>query len=172
VNLSHYTAEPLLAVRSMPQPGTQPGWGAQPKPHGLWLSVDGEDDWAAWCESEHFACGDKYHYRIYLARPESVLRIDTALDLRVFTERYGSDMPYPYRKGNYIDWPRVAQEHAGIVIAPYQWSCRLADDTFWYYSWDCASGCIWDADIIDRVELVGRKLITPRNYELPQEDKS
>lgn len=32
--------------------------------------------------------------------------------------------------------------------APYQWECRLDRDTFWYYSWDCASACIWNLQAV------------------------
>jgi hypothetical protein len=41
-----------------------------------------------------------------------------------------------------IDWERLAKEYDGVEIAPYQWQRRLSDQR-WYYSWDCASGCIW-----------------------------
>jgi hypothetical protein len=26
----------------------------------------------------------------------------------------------------------------------------------WYYGWDCASGCIWDTSVIERVTLEPR----------------
>ena len=40
----------------------------------------------------------------------------------------------------------------GIIIAPYQWYCRMTVD--WYYTWDCASGCIWNLDAIESVNAV------------------
>jgi hypothetical protein len=49
-----------------------------------------------------------------------------------------------------IDWVRVAAEYAGILIAPYQRPVR--HEIMWYYTWDCASACIWDTSIIERVE--------------------
>jgi hypothetical protein len=48
-----------------------------------------------------------------------------------------------------IDWQRVAEQHQGIIITPYQWECRYSID--WYYIWDCASGCIWDPDAIESI---------------------
>jgi hypothetical protein len=163
-NLSHYSSKPIESVRSTIQTGThkQEGLRAQEKPYGLWLSVDGDDDWASWCHDEGFACGDKYHYRIHLARPQSILWISDALELHVFSECYEKRVDlsgYNAGKHRYIDWPAVAKNHTGIVIAPYQWSCSMLEDMFWYYSWDCASGCVWDADVIDRVELLGKKQI-------------
>ncbi len=43
---------------------------------------------------------------------------------------------------------QVAKLYQGIIIAPYCYSIRLDNDCFWYYPWDCASGCIWDATAI------------------------
>lgn len=158
MNLSHYTKEPLIEIRSTEQPGTVEGCGSQPKPFGLWLSVDGEDDWAAWCRSEDFnLAGLGRRYRIYLKPDANILQLQSSADIFSFTEKY--DKPVDYgrhlgsRVGNYIDWERLAQEYQGIVIAPYQWECRLHMQSNWYYSWDCASGCVWDANAIDRFEL-------------------
>ncbi len=47
-----------------------------------------------------------------------------------------------------LEWDKVKDKYQGIIIAPYQWECRLALETCWYYGWDCASGCIWDLDCI------------------------
>lgn len=49
----------------------------------------------------------------------------------------------------YIDWASVCRAYQGIVISPYFWSRRMGP--MWYYSWDCASGVIWDADAIESV---------------------
>ena len=29
---------------------------------------------------------------------------------------------------------------------------RLDMETRWYYGWDCASGCVWDASAVQSVE--------------------
>ena len=39
-------------------------------------------------------------------------------------------------------------DYQGIIIAPYLWTRRHHESTGWYYSWDCASGVIWDARAI------------------------
>jgi len=52
---------------------------------------------------------------------------------------------------DFIDWKKVAKEYNGIEIWPYQWKCGHDPKCFWYYSWDCASGCIWNARIIEKV---------------------
>lgn len=154
--LSHFSKKPLGTIKSKEQPGEQPGWASQHKPFGLWVSVDGEDDWAAWCEAESFGIGH-LRYRIDLRDPGALLWITDELELLAFTERY--DKPHSFsnghrsRKGEYIDWVRVAQDWPGMVIAPYIWSCRLRDGTGWYYGWDCASGCIWNASMIASTTL-------------------
>lgn len=52
-----------------------------------------------------------------------------------------------------FDWIDVASRYSGIEIAPYQWKRRIHPSTFWYYTWDCASGCIWDLSAIKKFEV-------------------
>ncbi len=156
--LLHYSAEPLTAVRSVAQ--GEPS-GRYDKPAGLWLSVEGDDDWRQWCEAESF--GDpasQLCYEIVLAPDANVFRIETAGALLAFTREYGCD-PYmgpmagrTQMFGRGIQWPRVAEKHAGIIIAPYQWSLRLDPRAHWYYSWDCASGCVWNAEAVAEIRPV------------------
>lgn len=51
-----------------------------------------------------------------------------------------------------IDWGRVAEKYGGIEIAPgLPWRFRTRSK--WYYTWDCASGVIWDVNAITGIEL-------------------
>lgn len=149
LSLSHFSSAPLGEIRS-----TEQGWkddyrSCYDKPKGFWLSVDGEHDWRSWCSSEMPSWLEgKTRYRIHVADWSRLLVLTDALDLDCFTERYGRDTPR-YNQ-TYIDWPAVAEIHSGIVIAPYCWSRRMHHS--WYYGWDCASGCIWNAEAIARVE--------------------
>jgi len=147
--LIHYSAKPLLAVQSAKQgPPTD-------KPNGLWVPVEGTDDWKAWCESESFsldrmACA----HELFLITEASVLRICTARQLDAFTSRYRYREEPMFRRHRLqpsIDWSQVAARYEGIIIAPYLWERRLDDRTFWYYSWDCASGCIWNAGAVRNI---------------------
>lgn len=155
--LSHFTKKPLGRLTSKKQPGEESGWGSQHKPYGLWVSVDGPDDWEAWCKGESFGIGTM-RYRIDLRDPGALLWINGEAELLAFTKTY--DKPHAFsdghrsRHGSYIDWPRLARDWPGIVIAPYVWSCRLRDGTSWYYGWDCASGCIWDRRMIASATLL------------------
>lgn len=130
------------------------------KPRGLWVSVEGNGDgWSDWCRDEQFGGeGLAFEHEVVLAEDAHLLWLSTAEHLDAFTVEYGTPM-YPAEptiRHRGIDWPGVAKVYQGIVIAPYLWERRLDPDTFWYYGWDCASGCIWDLTAIARLELFDR----------------
>lgn len=113
------------------------------KPDGLWFAVD--DDWQRWCETDW---PDRWHNAdrhveldINLDR---VLVLDTVDKVIDFHLHYFAGYGDRYR----LPWADVTADYAGIIIAPYQWSLRLDHEVDWYYTWDCASGCIWDLSAI------------------------
>lgn len=115
------------------------------KPRGLWLSVDG--DWERWCEDEgmgHWVEGEETEFVI--TEPGRVLTLTTVEDILTFTDSFVADRDQ-YR----LPWGALVEHWAGIMIAPYQWELRLDRRTNWYYSWDCASACIWDLSVIEVV---------------------
>lgn len=145
---SHFSAKPVTLRRERVY--TQK---THPKPRGLWLSVDGRQSWDEWCQSEDWGIDWLAHrHSVSLKKNNRVLFLRTPEAIREFTDQYWHDDPlrrtYAHHRWE-IDWPRVAQESSGIVIAPYQWSCRLESEFSWYYGWDCASGCIWDLNDIE-----------------------
>jgi hypothetical protein len=130
------------------------------KPQGLWVSVEGEDDWLSWCKGEHWNLSAfKYAHEIVLEPFASILRLKTAKELREFSKEFEAAMPYDSIHKT-IDWKRIREGWQGIIIAPYVWECRLDLDTFWYYGWDCASGAIWDKDAVAEI-----RKIEPPNLE-------
>jgi len=144
----HFANAPIIAVRSTEQAD---GMFPHGKPKGLWVSDENaENSWSAWCRAEGFRETDKQIAHLVTVSPTAnVLRISNAAGLSLFTERYSVDGKY----GPAIDWALVATEFAGLLITPYIWECRLARSTEWYYGWDCASGCIWDATAVESVAL-------------------
>lgn len=146
--LSHYSIDRVTSVRDG-DPHTERG---AYKPTGFWLSVDGEDDWREWCERNDFLPRvPVLRHRVTLKPDARVLHIDSAGGLLDFSSRFRS-------QGHRYDgilWPTVALQYDGVIVAPYQWSLRMADETHWYYGWDCASGVIWKARAIASVEVVG-----------------
>lgn len=148
MNLSHYSPHPITELRAVieqiPLERTFV-W----KPRGLWVSVDGEYDWKEWCEGNGWHKPQPVHHRVILREIDSLLHLKDPVEILSFQDQYGfSDGITSYPA---IDWARVAQDYPGIIIAPYQWSLRM--DLMWYYGWDCASGCIWDTSIIERLEI-------------------
>ena len=149
--LFHYSAEPLAEVRPVIQ-DHPPHLSFAYKPRGLWLSVEGE--WEEWCRGNEFGLDRlKIKHAVIVAEPQRMLWLKTPDDILAFQKTFAKSdgiTSYPA-----IDWVAVAEQHTGLLIAPYQWSCRLS--VMWYYCWDCASGCIWDTSIIESCAPVDRK---------------
>ena len=120
----------------------------QMKPVGLWLSVGRA--WQRWCEAEDFHLEDLRRLHYVWVRRDGLLILRSERDIDRFTREYlDAAATSEYRS---IDWGKVAARYTGIVIAPYCWKRRMAHHTSWYYTWDCASACVWDLSIIDNIQ--------------------
>jgi hypothetical protein len=122
------------------------------KPLGLWYATDWE--WLEWVRSEQPDWERPHHFDIEID-PAKVLILARPKDIIRFTDEYGVIRDYGYtqphgfsRSCDHIDWPSVARSYSGIEISPYQHSLRLDFFAAWYYTWDIASGCIWNPDAI------------------------
>ena len=132
------------------------------KPEGLWYECqDGSSEtWKEFCEFGLTAGYSKYDstYNVVLNDYE-ILFIPDEYHFEKFYKMYSVPHPAdPDGKKGYdkqIDWPRVAKDYAGIEICPYLSSKRNDDDSFWYYGWDVASGCIWDASGVKELVKAG-----------------
>ncbi len=143
MRLIHYSKIPLLKVESRPH--EQHGAGAYKTP-GLWVSVEGDDDWVAWCRSEQWSLTSFAHAaEIILHQQAAIKYLSSAKDIDLFTEEFRDDAR---PVSGTVDWLAIRQNWQGLVIAPYCWERRLTNHTNWYYGWDCASGVIWDANAI------------------------
>jgi len=159
MKLSHFSKEPALTPYSQPQSG----WRGD-KPEGLWVSVDGEDDWPSFCHKEGL---DDWgtatvRHRIELTSDSRVLLLSCVDDVLAFSEQWSSATD-AFR----VNWAGVASIYQGVIIAPSQWCLRFSARVRWYYGWDCASGCIWDADAIGRVSPID----APWRDLVPAEDR-
>ncbi len=155
MRLLHYSSKPLGTLMAQEQDEGVRTYG---KPRGLWVSVEGEDDWRSWCIVEDYYWHRLTHvHEIRLALDAHVLIVSGEKELDAFHDSFGAadqrDDPEAFLFQG-IDWRRVAALYQGIVIAPYVWSRRLSLPVHWYYTWDCASGCIWDPAAISSAKLV------------------
>lgn len=147
--LLHYSKKPLGKLRSLTKKDQRKFEGGVYKPSGLWISVEGENDWRAWCEAENFgidrlACVTE----IVLREDANIVRLKNAFDIDRFHEQYRFSEDESWRR-EYIQWADVAASFDGIIIAPYCWGRRFEGRASgWYYGWDCASGCIWNVRAI------------------------
>ena len=150
-----------LASRNQKPRVDESGYASEyEKPKGFWITDDTEDSWQAWCLSERFNLESLTHKHEVDLEEDRILILRSAYDVEMFASQYAFEhwwgpegQPRKYRN-RCIDWPEVASCYAGIIITPYQWSLRMANGFSWYYGWDCASGCIWDATAIKDVRLV------------------
>jgi hypothetical protein len=132
------------------------------KPDGLWYECqDGSSEsWETFCAWNLTDGANRYDssYNVVLNDYE-ILFIPDEYHFEKFYQMYS--VPHPAdpdgTKGydKQIDWPKVAEHYAGIEICPYLSSKRNDDDSFWYYGWDVASGCIWDPSGIKELIRAG-----------------
>jgi hypothetical protein len=147
VTLTHYSARPLTLDRDRAYVQS----AGNMKPAGLWLSVDGDDDWPTWCRGEEFRIESLTHLTQFRLVPDArVLWLSMPDEVVEFHGKYAGELT---REFLWIDWPRVAADWDGLVIAPYQWSLRFDPRVPWYYGWDCASGCVWNPAVLTVEDL-------------------
>lgn len=159
MKLIHYSNEYLSAVHDTEQ---EPAHIPASKPIGLWVSVEGADDWREWCEAESFRLDRLTHStEVILHDDANVLRVVGYTALRLFHNKYRCDPKDgepEFLASMGIRWNDVASEYDGIIIAPYIWSLRIDGDVLWYHSWDCASGCIRRARAVKELRPIIREL--------------
>lgn len=164
LTLSHYSPTIVKKVYPSIDPG-DPDKSIIGKPSGFWLSVDGPDDWPNWCfcndfNYEHLRQG--YKHRVILRPDVKILYILDAQEFWAFSENFRKNSLFGrqrYELGiNLIDWGLVAESYEGIMIPYYFGELRFEDYAAWYTTWDCACGCIWDAEAIEDIHLVPNDL--------------
>jgi len=150
LRLIHYSKTPLLKAQSRKHSDERCGAYKTP---GLWFSVEGEDDWIAWCKGERFALESFVCATEIVLKPDhNVHQLKNAAEIDRFTREF-TPLNAP-EWDHSLDWPAVRKRWRGLIIAPYCWARRLERHTSWYYGWDCASGVIWDADAIAELRAV------------------
>lgn len=137
------------------------------KPRGFWVTIPGDDDWLQWSIENSFHIERlRYRHNVTLKPEANILYLTTVKEILDFHEQYKKSLSPVHNRLLYIDWPTVTAQYDGIIIAPYQWSLRLDLDLIWYNTWDVASGCIWNTDMIDTITPTLLELEELRPLEL------
>jgi hypothetical protein len=147
------------------------------KPNGLWYSCG--SSWIEWCGAEEFQINPYVHeIRLDMSRIRVITSVPEFDEFssqfgmgyweyhkKLFGSEYNKYLPDAIKqiediygfagKPDYIDWWQVTDLYAGIEICPYLWERRL-EGGLWYYGWDCASGCVWDASAVADVKLIAK----------------
>jgi hypothetical protein len=145
--LLHYSQKPFKLKKQTYEQERNWQLSSHIKPNGLWVSVKGEHDWEAFCRGENFSVERLKNETPIIIKPDAnILWVHGTKEFDAFAEKYGLDARYG---GRCINWPKVAEDYDGIIIAPYIWERRLHESSSWYYGWDCASGCIWNLEAIE-----------------------
>ena len=99
----------------------------------------------------------RYEHEVKLDPRANILYVTTPDELDEFSQEYAADTKInkalPGIRVYDIDWPRLYELYDGIIISPYLYERRLGD-TVWYYGWDCASGCIWNVEVIKSIGVL------------------
>lgn len=149
--LAHYSAEIVKKVRSANQ-----DWFPNEKPNGFWISVEDELSWPRFISNDrHTATLGKRNKRfkhkhiVTFSPSANILWLETPKDL-FNLEEFGKLKDDSIA---YIYWRILAKQFDGILISPYQYQCRCDKRCWWYNTWDCASGCIWNSKAVQSISL-------------------
>jgi len=148
----NYSDRPLVEMPSFQQFQLE---ARGSKPNGIWLSVveeNGRDSWKDYCERTNHPL-KPYRTEVIISKEARILHLATAKEIDQITNRYGyfrecreHEKSNPDYTRSSIHWDQVAQQYAGIIITPYCEERHRLD--LWYFTWDCASGCMWSKDAI------------------------
>lgn len=141
------------------------------KPTGLWYGLG--DSWINYCLNEVSGWICPYIYEVIL-HEDQLLKVSNVSEFEEFEDEYHGipdhfkliadrmpefDLTYGSRTVgrrirrmfDHIDFKKLAKTHGAVEIAPYIWNKRL--ESMWYYTWDCASGCVWKRKAIKELRL-------------------
>jgi len=123
------------------------------KPIGLWYSVG--SSWIDWCIGNEYNGIGNYIYEVHINMKSNMLLIDTKDKIFEFSNNYKrTDGFYKELSTSHIEWARVMNNYDGIEINPYYEDMRLSYNLLWYYGWDVPSGCIWNKEAKNKINLI------------------
>lgn len=128
------------------------------KSDGLWFSVGGRRLESALRGARKDrqsgpSIALKYQTEISFVENAGILWIENASRIDCITAKYAEVRDDGKQS---IKWRCVAEEFAGIIIAPLCAERCDYEQTRWYACWECSSGCVWRAGAI--------QTLRPLNY--------
>jgi hypothetical protein len=75
----------------------------------------------------------------------NILRVENAAALDALTAKYAQARNDGKQS---IDWCRIAEQFAGIIISPLCVERCNYEPTRWYECWEVACGCVWQAKAV------------------------
>lgn len=131
------TQKPLGDIRPSNPVGEANAVG---KPNGFWFAVGSE--WIDWTATEMPKWKGDNLYSVEVDESQCIV-IEDELGLREFHRQYSTS-------DGMIDWAKVGKDAKGIIFKKYFPQARMKYR--WYYTWDVASGCVWDTTALKGVE--------------------
>jgi hypothetical protein len=158
----NYSNRTLTAVPTFCQNGGDSRWA---KPIGLWFSVvdeNGNDSWKVTCRAKSIDLKPQPHAtEIIFKHDARILWLSNAVAIDRLTTEHGffpeyheSQSENPNYTRSAIRWDRVAEQYDGVIAAPH--CAARHQEQHWYFTWDCASGCIWNLDPVAAEGLIPR----------------
>lgn len=147
----HRTKADSLIFEDKTHDNMNPFFKAGFKPFGLWYGFG--KSWINWVRAEMPEWEEEFFQNTF----ELDLNIEKILTINKdnilsFTEEYrDKDEIRKAIFGLCVDWGRVAEDYHGIESPKYLSDYRLDNRTHWYYSWDCASGCVWNKKAVKSI---------------------
>jgi hypothetical protein len=115
------------------------------KPDGIWFSVGDGTDWRA-LVSRRWSLDDiEYWTEMIFSETANILRVENAAALDALTAKYAQARNDGKQS---IDWCRIAEQFAGIIISPLCVERCNYEPTRWYECWEVACGCVWQAKAV------------------------
>lgn len=137
------------------------------KPKGLWYGHN--DSWIEWCSYEMPHWLHPYIYEIIID-DDQVYKITNVKEFEAFEEEFAgipievgalfelelASLNLDILSNYYIDYAKLSEKYGGIEIIPYLYEKRYHRNSFWYYGWDVASGCVFKKSAIKEVRFLAK----------------
>ena len=165
--LKHYCADPIKELKPIEEAWpvkyhlqkTQGYKFSFMKPMGLWVCAAKDIEDISWLDfaiatNMDIEEGDRFEieYEITLSDKANIALLEDEQAVEDFYLQFRYRKPANRLLEEYaINWCKVYKVYDGIIVSPYQHGIRRRFD--WYYTWDCASGCLWNPDVINYKQI-------------------